>query len=85
VRFPRSLGIGVGAMMGGRTCPAEKKEKYVVVDSNGGNDPNRAIPALLIAGVKTPETRSPVVGNRVSMNLRAIAPWKRDTLLQSIP
>jgi hypothetical protein len=60
VRFPRSLGIGVGTVLGSGPVRRGKKEKYVVVDSNGDNDPNRAILGLFLAAVQSPETRSPV-------------------------
>jgi predicted peroxiredoxin len=46
------LGIaGVGSMMGAQAFAAdiEKKGKYVIVISHGGNDPNRAIFGLLMA------------------------------------
>ncbi len=54
--FLKTLGLGVGAaglaaILGGGEAFAEgeKKGKYVVVITNGGNDPNRAILALLVA------------------------------------
>jgi predicted peroxiredoxin len=46
------LGIaGVGSMMGAQALAAdiEKKGKYVIVITHGGNDPNRAIFGLLMA------------------------------------
>jgi predicted peroxiredoxin len=46
------LGVaGVGAMMGVQAfaADAEKKGKYVIVITHGGNDPNRAIFGLLMA------------------------------------
>jgi predicted peroxiredoxin len=46
------LGVaGVGSMMGAQAFGAdiEKKGKYVIVITHGGNDPNRAIFALLMA------------------------------------
>jgi predicted peroxiredoxin len=46
------LGIaGVSSMMGAQTLAAdiEKKGKYVIVITHGGNDPNRAIFGLLMA------------------------------------
>jgi predicted peroxiredoxin len=55
--FLKSVGIGLGAaglgaVMGGQAlAEGEKKGKYVVVLTNGGNDPNRAILALLLASV----------------------------------
>jgi predicted peroxiredoxin len=55
--FLKSLGIGLGAaglgaVMGGQAlADGEKKGKYVVVITNGGNDPNRAILALILASV----------------------------------
>jgi predicted peroxiredoxin len=55
--FLKTVGIGLGAaglgaVMGGQAmAEGEKKGKYVVVVSNGGNDPNRAILALLLASV----------------------------------
>jgi len=54
--FLKTLGMGLGAaglagFMGGQAVAAEgeKKGKYVVVATSGGNDPNRAILALLMA------------------------------------
>jgi len=54
--FLKTLGMGIGAaglagFMGGQAVAAEgeKKGKYIVVLTNGGNDPNRAILALLMA------------------------------------
>jgi predicted peroxiredoxin len=45
------LGVaGLGAVMGGQAfADMERKGKYVFVITNGGNDPNRAIFALLMA------------------------------------
>jgi predicted peroxiredoxin len=46
------IGIaGVGSMMGAQVFAAdiEKKGKYVIVITHGGNDPNRAIFGLLMA------------------------------------
>ena len=54
--FLKKLGAGIGvaglaSVMGGNAVAAEgaKKDKYVVVATSGGNDPNRAILALLMA------------------------------------
>ena len=52
--FLKVLGAGLGiaglsSMMGGRSFAQEKKEKYVVVITHGGNDPNRAVFGLLLA------------------------------------
>jgi len=54
--FLKTVGMGIGtaglaAIMGGNAIAAEgeKKGKYVVVASSGGNDPNRAILALILA------------------------------------
>jgi predicted peroxiredoxin len=56
--FLRTLGMGAGALglaavMGGTSAAAEekgeKKPKYVVAITNGGNNPNRAILGLLAA------------------------------------
>lgn len=48
------LGItGLSLMMGGPSFGEEKKGKYVIVITNGGNDPNRAIFGLLMAQVVT--------------------------------
>lgn len=53
--FLKTLGIGLGAaglgsMIGGEAFAAgEKKGKYIVAVTNGGNNPNRAILALLMA------------------------------------
>jgi predicted peroxiredoxin len=55
--FLKTVGIGLGtaglgAVMGGQAlAEGEKKGKYVVVVTNGGNDSNRAILALLLASV----------------------------------
>ena len=55
--FLKTLGTGLGAaglaaMMGGQAIAnTEKKGKYVVVVTNGGNNPNRAILSLLLASV----------------------------------
>ena len=44
--------VGLGSMMGGQVfANVEKKGKYVIVITNGGNDPNRAIFGLLMAQV----------------------------------
>ncbi len=47
------LGIaGLGSMMGVQSfAEAEKKGKYVIVITHGGDDPNRAIFGLLMAQV----------------------------------
>ena len=53
--FLKTLGAGLGmaglaSVMGGPAfAQAEKKGKYVIVISNGGNNPNRAILGLLLA------------------------------------
>ncbi len=52
--FLKVLGAGIGmaglsSMMGGQALADEKKGKYIVVITQGGNDPNRAILALLLA------------------------------------
>jgi hypothetical protein len=53
--FLKVLGAGLGiaglsAMMGGQSfADVEKKGKYVIVITRGGNDPNRAIFGLLMA------------------------------------
>lgn len=53
--FLKTVGLGAGAaglaaMMGGQAfADIEKKGKYVFVISNGSNDPNRAILALVCA------------------------------------
>ena len=54
--FLKTVGMGIGAaglaaVMGDNAVAAEgeKKGKYVVVATSGGNDPNRAILALLMA------------------------------------
>lgn len=54
--FLKTVGMGIGAaglaaIMGGNAAAAEgeKKGKYVVVASSGGNDPNRAVLALILA------------------------------------
>lgn len=56
--FLKSVGVaglglaGLSAMLGGQAfSEIEKKEKYIIVITNGGNDPNRAIFALLMAEV----------------------------------
>lgn len=55
--FLKSLGAGLGAvglasMMGGQAlADMEKKGKYIFVVTNGGNNPNRAILALILAQV----------------------------------
>jgi hypothetical protein len=44
------LGIaGLGSMTGGQSFAEEKKGKYVIVITHGGDDPNRAILGLLLA------------------------------------
>ena len=45
------IGIaGLGSMMGGQSfAQDDKKGKYVIVITHGGNDPNRAILGLLLA------------------------------------
>jgi predicted peroxiredoxin len=53
--FLKTVGIGLGAvglgsMIGGQAfAEGEKKGKYVVVITSGGNNPNRAILALILA------------------------------------
>ena len=53
--FLKALGAGVGAaglvsLMGGQAmAEGEKKGKYLVAITHGGNDPNRAILGLLMA------------------------------------
>jgi uncharacterized protein (DUF1501 family) len=53
--FLKVLGAGLGiaglsSMMGGQSFAQEdKKGKYVIVITHGGNDPNRAIFGLLMA------------------------------------
>ena len=53
--FMKALGAGLGmagmaALMGSQAMAAdETKQRYIVVATNGGNDPNRAILALLAA------------------------------------
>ncbi len=53
--FLKVLGAGLGiaglsSMTGGQSfADAEKKGKYVIVITHGGNDPNRAILGLLLA------------------------------------
>lgn len=54
--FLKAMGLGLGAaglgsLLGGTPAFAEgdKKGKYIVVVTNGGNNPNRAILALLLA------------------------------------
>ena len=55
--FLKALGAGIGiagitSMMGGQAfADVEKKGKYVIVITNGGNNPNRAIFGLLMAEV----------------------------------
>jgi predicted peroxiredoxin len=56
--FMKTVGMGIGAaglaaIMGGNAVAAEgeKKGKYMVVASSGGNDPNRAVLALILASV----------------------------------
>ncbi len=56
--FLKSVGVaglglaGLSAMLGGQAfSEIEKKEKYIIVITHGGNDPNRAIFALLMAEV----------------------------------
>ena len=53
--FIKTLGVGLGAaglatLMGSQAMAAdESKPRYIVVATHGGNDPNRAILALLCA------------------------------------
>jgi predicted peroxiredoxin len=53
--FLKTVGTGLGvaglaAMMGGQAfAQSEKAGKYIIVISHGGDDPNRAILALLLA------------------------------------
>ena len=53
--FLKTLGAGIGlaglaSVMGGPAmAQSEKKNKYVIVITHGGNDPNRAIFGLLMA------------------------------------
>jgi predicted peroxiredoxin len=52
--FLKAMGAGLGiagltSVMGGQAFAQEKKGKYVVVITHGGNDPNRAIFGLLMA------------------------------------
>jgi predicted peroxiredoxin len=53
--FLKTLGAGIGlaglaSFMGGQAmAQSEKKNKYVIVITHGGNDPNRAIFGLLMA------------------------------------
>ncbi len=52
--FLKVLGAGIGvaslsSMMGGQTFAEEKKGKYIIVITHGGNDPNRAVLGLLLA------------------------------------
>jgi predicted peroxiredoxin len=53
--FMKTLGAGIGmagmaTLMGGQALAADDgKQRYIVVATNGGNDPNRAILALLAA------------------------------------
>src|SRR5262245_39338623 len=55
--FLKTLGIGLGSaglgsMIGGQAfAEGEKKGKYVVVITSGGNNPNRAILPLILANV----------------------------------
>ena len=56
--FLKAMGLGLGAaglgsLMGGAPAFAagEQKGKYIVVVTHGGNDPNRAILALILAEV----------------------------------
>lgn len=56
--FLKTMGLaglgaaGLGALLGGQAfADIEKKGKYIIVITNGGNDPNRAIFALLMASV----------------------------------
>ncbi len=57
--FLKALGAGFGiagltSMMGTKSfADAERKGKYVIVITHGGNDPNRAIFGLLMAQVVT--------------------------------
>src|SRR5574341_330328 len=57
--FLKALGAGLGiagvsSMMGGQSfAEVDKKGKYVIVITHGGNDPNRAIFGLLMAQVVT--------------------------------
>jgi predicted peroxiredoxin len=53
--FMKTVGAGLGmagmaTLMGGQALAADDgKQRYIVVATNGGNDPNRAILALLAA------------------------------------
>jgi predicted peroxiredoxin len=53
--FMKTVGAGIGmaglaTLMGGQALAADDgKQRYIVVATNGGNDPNRAILALLAA------------------------------------
>lgn len=53
--FLKNIGVGIGAaglasVMGANAVAAEaNKGKYVVVVTHGGNDPNRAVLALILA------------------------------------
>ncbi len=55
--FLKTLGMGLGAaglgavMAGQAHAEGEKKGKYIVVITHGGNDPNRAILPLILANV----------------------------------
>jgi predicted peroxiredoxin len=57
--FLKAMGLGLGAaaglgsMLGGSPAFAEgeKKGKYIVVITHGGNNPNRAVLALILADV----------------------------------
>ncbi len=57
VDFLKAVGIGLGAaglgaVLGGQAvAEGDKKGKYVVVVTNGGNNPNRAILSLILANV----------------------------------
>ncbi len=55
--FLKAMGVGLGvaglgAVMGGQAlAEGDKKGKYVVVITSGGNNPNRSILALLLASI----------------------------------
>ncbi len=56
--FLKVLGAGIGvaglgSMTGGQSLAEEKKGKYIIVITYGGNDPNRAILGLLLAQTVT--------------------------------